>query len=217
MKLESSGILIGLRPFNERDAVAHVFTREHGVLSGMLRGAVVAKKNKPLVGQVGQVSWNARLDSQLGVFHWEAEKNLVAGIIGRADALMAMNAGFALLDALLPEREAYNILYEETLEMLGLLMTQNVADVYLDWEINLLQELGYALGLSKCSGCGGDENLNWLSPRTGRAVCDKCAQPYVNKLYKLPLNLAVTRRFLENVCVQQGAQLPVMRQMLNIA
>lgn len=217
MKLESSGILIGLRPFNERDAVAHVFTREHGVLSGMLRGAVVAKKNKPLVGQVGQVSWNARLDSQLGVFHWEAEKNLVAGIIGRADALMAMNAGFALLDALLPEREAYNTLYEETLEMLGLLVTQNVADVYLDWEINLLRELGYALDLSKCSGCGEDENLNWLSPRTGRAVCDNCAQPYMNKLYKLPLNLAVTRRFLENVCVQQGVQLPVMRQMLNIA
>ena len=72
MKLESVGILIGLRPFNERDSVARIFTRDYGVLVGMMRGAVVAKKNKPLVGQVGVAMWNARLDSQLGMFHWEA-------------------------------------------------------------------------------------------------------------------------------------------------
>ena len=75
MKFESVGVLIDLRPFNERDAVARVFTRDFGVMVGMLRGAVVAKKNRSLLGQVGNVSWNARLDSQLGVFHWEAEKN----------------------------------------------------------------------------------------------------------------------------------------------
>ena len=39
MKLESNGIVISLRPFGERDAVAHIFTENHGVLTGMLRGA----------------------------------------------------------------------------------------------------------------------------------------------------------------------------------
>ena len=75
MKLESRGILISLRPFNERDALAHIFTHDYGIVVGMMRGAVVAKKNKPLVGQVGNMSWNARLDSQLGVFHWAVDKN----------------------------------------------------------------------------------------------------------------------------------------------
>ena len=78
MKLESEGILISLKPFNEKDAVGRIFTRDFGVLGGMLKGGVVAKKNKPLIGQVGAVAWNARLDSQLGTFHWEAEKNLAA-------------------------------------------------------------------------------------------------------------------------------------------
>ena len=87
MKLESNGILISLRPFNERDALAHIFTRDYGVVVGMMRGAVVAKKNKPLVGQMGVMSWNARLDSQLGVFHWDAEKNLAAPIMLNSDAL----------------------------------------------------------------------------------------------------------------------------------
>ena len=213
MKLESNGILIGLRPFNERDAIARVFTRDFGVLVGMMRGANVAKKNRPLLGQVGAVSWNARLDSQLGTFHWDAEKNLGAAIMMNQGALLCMNAAFEILTTLLPERESYMDLYDETLNMienLGL----GVQNTYLIWEINLLRDLGYALDLSKCSGCGVVENLNFLSPRTGRAVCDKCAAPYINKLYKLPVNLDTTLRFLENICVQQGVDVPAVRRMI---
>ncbi len=213
MKLESTGILISLRAFNERDAIARVFTRDFGVLVGMLRGANVAKKNRPLVGQVGAVSWNARLDSQLGMFHWEAEKNLAAPIMMNSDALVAMNAAFEILSTLLPEREEYRGLYDETLGLLGALGCGDYG-AYLAWEINLLRDLGYALDLSKCSGCGVTESLNYLSPRTGRAVCDKCAAPYIDRLYKLPLNTNVTARFLENICSQQGVTIPPMRSML---
>ena len=213
MKLESVGVLISLRAFNERDAIARIFTRDFGILVGMMRGAIVAKKNKPLIGQVGNVSWNARLDSQLGTFHWDAEKNLAAPLMLDAKKLACMNSAFELLETLLPERESYERLYFETLDLLCALVTCD-ADVYLDWEINLLRELGYALDLSRCSGCGCDDNLNYLSPRTGRAVCDSCAAPYINKLYKLPVGLNTTLRFLENICVQQSAQIPPMRAML---
>lgn len=217
MKLESCGILISLRPFNERDCVARIFTRDHGILVGMLRGAVVAKKNKPLVGQLGNVVWNARLDSQLGIFHWEVEKNLSAQIIMIPDSLMAMNTAFGLIDLLLPERESYPGLYDETIDLVnGLKDTGLIKDCYLTWEINLLRELGYALDLTRCSGCGKKDCLNYLSPRTGRAVCDTCAAPYINKLYKLPLDLNTTLRFLDSVCVQQGVQIPVFRKMLKI-
>ena len=80
MQIETVGILINIKPFSERDAVAHIFTKNNGVLVGMLQGGVSAKKNKPLVGQCGNVSWVARLDSQLGVFHWEAEKKSVCTV-----------------------------------------------------------------------------------------------------------------------------------------
>ncbi len=213
MKLESDGILIGLRPFNERDAVARIFTRDFGVLVGMMRGAVVAKKNKPLLGQMGVATWNARLDSQLGQFHWDAEKNLSAKLIVMPDMLAFMNAAFELIGLLLAERESYSRLYDETIELMTAL-GQGDTGAYLKWEINLLRELGYALDLSKCSGCGKKTELNYLSPRTGRAVCDDCAAPYINKLYKLPVTQAVTMRFLESVCAQQGTTLPIMRRIL---
>lgn len=215
MKLESVGILIGLRPFNERDSVARIFTRDYGVLVGMMRGAVVAKKNKPLVGQVGVAMWNARLDSQLGMFHWEADKNLAAQIMQTPQCLACMNAAFDVLQTLLPERESYVNLYDETIALLNDLSNGDIG-AYLNWEVNLLCELGYALDLSRCSGCGGVENLKFLSPRTGRAVCDKCAMPYIDRLYKLPLTLRVTLRFLESICRQQGVDVPLMRRMLNL-
>ena len=213
MKLESQGILISLMPFNERDVVARIFTRDFGVLVGVLRGAVVAKKNRPLVGQFGTVVWGARLDSQLGVFHWESEKNIVATLMCCADLLAMMNSAFALLNALLPERVEYRTLYDKTLSLLADL-AEKKSVAYLCWEITLLRELGYALDLSCCSGCGATDNLNYLSPRTARAVCEKCAEPYKNKLYVLPVNLNVTLRFLENICMQQGVKMPIMRTLI---
>ena len=213
MKLESCGILIGMRPLNERDAIARIFSRDFGLLSGVLRAGVIAKKNRPLVGQVGIFSWNARLDSQLGTFHWEAEKNMAAPIFLNQGAMACMNAAFDILAGLLPEREAYGDLYDETLKLMCALGGGDVA-AYLGWEVALLRELGYALDLGKCSGCGATQALNYLSPRTGRAVCDTCAQPYLDKLYRLPVSLGVTFRFLENVCLQQGTQIPHVRRLL---
>ena len=215
MQIESTGILINMYPFSERDMIARIFTKDNGVLVGMLRGAVVAKKNKPLVGQYGIVSWNARLDSQLGVFHWESEKNLSASVMLKPDLLKIMNAAFALIYALIPERESYEKLYDRTIQLLkDLPNIDSPYDLYLDWEIGLLGDLGYALDLTKCSGCGSTDDLVYISPKTGRAVCAKCGAPYADKLYKMPLSLLISGRFIENVCAVQGVDVPMARKIL---
>lgn len=213
MKLESVGILVSLRPFGERDATARVFTRDFGVICAMMRAAQIAKKNKPLVGQYGAVSWNARLDSQLGVFHWDSEKNLAAPLMSLPASMIYMNSAFELIATLLPERESFQHLFDETLAMLGAL--GHDTDAYLRWELRLLRELGYALDLTKCAACGTQNNLGYISPRTGRAVCDACAAPYAGRLYKMPADLQTTRHFLDNACGRLGVCLPVARQILS--
>ena len=181
----------------------------------MLRGAIVAKKNRPIVGQFGNVSWNARLDSALGVFHWEPEHNLVASAMQNPQKLALTNAAFDLIATLLPERESYVKLYNKTFEFLSNL--GNDADPvakYLNWEISLIRELGYALDLSHCSGCGTTENLNYISPKTGRAVCDSCAAPYISQLYKMPISLDTTLKFLGKICADIGTDIPIFRKMI---
>ncbi len=215
MKLESNGILIGLQPIGERDSVAHVFTRDFGMMHGVMRAAQIARKNKPLLAQIGAVSWNARLESQLGAFHWDAVENLSAPLMMDMHALGCMNAAFALLNALLAERESYVALYDATVAFLHDLANGNAMEKYLNWEIGLLRELGYALDLSRCANCGRGDNLDFLSPRTGRAVCRDCAAPYINKLYRLPINLDTTLHFIEMVCAQSGIDVPVARAYLS--
>ena len=214
MQIETVGILINMYPFSERDMVARVFTKDAGVLAGMLRGAVVSK-NKPLVGQYGALSWNARLDSQLGVFHWEAEKNLSAPLMIKSDLLKLMNSAFALIYTLIPERESYEHLYMDTVQLLkDLAISPSPYETYLKWEIELLGELGYALDLTKCSGCQKNQDLCYISPKTGRAVCADCGRPYSDKLYKMPVTLSITERFLESICNAQGVTIPMARKIL---
>ena len=215
MQIETNGILINIKPFSERDVIAYIFTCDNGVLVGLLRGGTTAKKNKPLVGQFGNVAWNARLDSQLGVFHWEHEKNLSVPLMMNNDSLKIMNCVFSLIYALVPERESYEHLYKKTFDLLSnLSMTDSPYDLYLNWEIDLLCDLGYALDLTKCSGCQKTEDLIYLSPKTGRAVCADCGAPYADKLYKLPINLNVTKRFIDNVCNMHGIEIPMARKIL---
>ena len=216
MKLESDGILIDMRPMGERDSLARVFSRDYGVVVGAMRGAQVAKKNRPLVGQFGAMAWNARLDSQLGVFHWDAVRNMSAPIMLDGRRLAMMNAAFGLIGALLPERERYDTLYKATLDMLAQLGNgaADATGVYIQWELELLRDVGYAVDLSSCAGCGDTDNLVFLSPRTCRAVCARCGAPYVDKLYRLPIGLDTTRHLISHVCTAQGIQIPIARQML---
>lgn len=218
MKLESVGILISLRPFGERDAVARIFTRDYGVMCGVVRAAFAShQRRRPMVGTMGDAVWNARLDSQLGTFHWDANRNLVVEIMSRSVALKYMNAVFELIGALLPERECFAKLYDETLDFLSRISgahDDEIAAIYQGWELSFLMHMGYALDLTRCASCGGTHDLKYLSPRTGRAVCATCGAPYVGRLYDLPISLGVTGRFLDDICTQMGIKIPVARAVL---
>jgi len=202
MKLESVGIIVELRPFGERDTIARVFTQTYGILTGMFKAGQVSK-SRPMVGQMGKVSWNARVESQLGSFHFENEKNLVADIFNDKNALARASAAFALLAAMLPEREAYPNLYMDTLALAASAIS------YLDWEIRLLSELGYAMALDICGNCGKCDNLEFISPKTARAICAECGLPFEEKLFKMPITLDTTKYFLSQI-----ADLPVARHLV---
>ena len=202
--MESNGIIIELRPFGERDFVGRVFSSDFGILAGIFKAGQIAK-NKPLVGQSGKVSWNARLDSQLGSFHFENERNLLAAFFSNAEKLKYANACFALLSAFLPEREKYGKLFFDTLRLFSDLTPES----YLEWEQGLLAELGYGFALEKCGNCGAKENLAYISPKTGRAICESCGQAYKDKLFGFPVSLDVTKYFLEQI-----AELPMSRKII---
>jgi DNA repair protein RecO (recombination protein O) len=91
----------------------------------------------------------------------------------------------------------------------------------------LLEDLGFGLDLTQCAVTGVQDNLSFVSPKTGRAVSDGAAEPYRDRLLKLPRfltpedgavvpndlvdGLALTGFFLERVAQEHSAVLPQAR------
>ena len=208
MQLNSDGFIISLSPFSNSDFIAKIFTKDFGIISGIIKSGLT-RKNKILLGSFGSLSWNARLESQLGVFHFEEQKNLIAKFINYSKASFAVSTMLALIESFLPEREKYEELFYNSLDFIeNLNNLDNIKINYLNWEINFLKSLGYAINTSKCCNCSSKENLIYISPKTGRAVCENCAKGFENKLLKLPISLDITKRLLLNISKDLNKNLP---------
>ncbi len=185
MKLETSGILLGLRAFSEKDLIGIFFTQDYGLLSGIIKAGQVSKR-KLQTGMLGLITWSARLENHLGTIHFENQKNLSAKIMMNYQKLLCLTAMFDILMNALPERQDQDFLYNETLAAILKIEHKNHFYEYSLWEIKLLNALGYALDLSKCGNCGQGQDLVYISPKTGRSVCKTCGNEYRDRMLKLP-------------------------------
>ena len=57
---------------------------------------------------------------------------------------------------------------------------------YINWELELLSEIGYGIDLSKCAVTSKKDELVYVSPTSGRAVTLEGAGLYKDRLIKLP-------------------------------
>jgi DNA repair protein RecO (recombination protein O) len=137
------------------------------------------------------VTWKARLDSHLGSFTVEPIRSRAAAAMGDRLALAGLNAVCGLLVMVLPEREAHLPLYARTIALLDLLGQSDVWPLaYLRWEQALLEEMGFGLDLSACAVRGVNEDLIYVSPKSGRAVSREGAGEWADRMLPLPPVLA---------------------------
>ena len=54
--------------------------------------------------------------------------------------------------------------------------------LYLDWELKLLSCIGFGLDLEKCAVTETREDLCYISPKSGKAVCKEVGTEYHSKL-----------------------------------
>ena len=188
MDWAGEGLLLGTRPHGESAAIIEVFTAEHGLHRGVVRGGV-SRKLTPILqpGNTLALSWRARLDDHLGNFTVEPARERAAAILTDAERLTALNALCALLVFALPERDPHPRLHALTTHLLDRLAGgDRWFGAYLLWERSLLEETGYGLDFSACAVTGAVDGLTHVSPRTGRAVTREGAGDYADRLLPLP-------------------------------
>ena len=180
------------RPFSETSVIVEVFSKEQGRHAGVVRGGA-SRKIAPILqpGAQVNVTWKARLNQHLGSFTVEPVRSRAAQAMGDRLALAGLNAVNGLLVMVLPEREAHASLYDRTIGLLDLLGQSDVWPLaYLRWEQALLEEMGYGMDLSACAVRGVNEDLAFVSPKTGRAVSRDAAGVWADRLLPLPPVLA---------------------------
>lgn len=176
-----NALVLSSRLLGDKKFIVSLFTREKGRHLG-----VVKKKSPPMTAAFLTVRWQARLQEQLGVFYIEDEKSANLAFLEDSKRLNALSSLCYLLDVLLPEREAYQQLFDETMDFLAHLDENDFQQRYVMWEIALLEALGFGLDLTKCAGGGDANDLAYVSPKSGRAVSRQMGLPYQDKLLPLP-------------------------------
>lgn len=188
MEWRDQGILLSSRRHGESSAIIEVFTSEHGRHAGVVRGGA-SRRMTPVLQPGAQldVEWRARLEDHLGTFRVEPLKSR-SWSMGDRMALAGLNAVCALLLFALPEREAHERIYRKSLILLDLLEQPEIWPLaYLNWELALLEEMGFGLDLRRCAVMGEKANdLSYISPRTGRAVSRAGAGEWADRLLPLP-------------------------------
>jgi DNA repair protein RecO (recombination protein O) len=186
---EAPAIVLEARPYGEGGAVISVLTEQHGRFAGLAKGGSSrAQSGLWQPGNLVEVRWVGRLADQLGHLTGEMVHPTAALAMDDPLALALLNSACALTTDALPEREPQPRVFAALLPILAHLHAGagTLVDDYIRWEMLLLEALGYGLDLSHCAATGTTEALDWVSPRTGRAVSAEAAAPYAGRLLPLP-------------------------------
>lgn len=187
MEWRDQGIILSTRKHGETSVILEVFTPQKGRHAGVVHGGV-SRKMTPILQPGGQVDlqWRARLEDHIGSFSVEPLHSRSEALENRM-ALAGLNAVTALLSFALPEREPHEALYRRTEPLLDLLGQTGLWPLaYLNWELALLEDLGFGLDLSSCAVTGQVEDLQFVSPKSGRAVSKQGAGDWADRLLPLP-------------------------------
>lgn len=187
MDWQDQGVLLSSRAYGETAAIIEIFTQNHGRHAGVVRGGASRKMTPHLQpGTQLSVRWGARLESHLGTYTVEplhSRTSIMSDRIG----LATLTALTGLVAMFLPEREAHTRFYEKTMAFLDRLeRTPDWQAYYIGWELDLLTELGFGLDLATCAVTGTDQDLIYVSPKSGRAVNRDAGADWANRLLTLP-------------------------------
>jgi len=187
MEWIDEGIVLSARPHGENAAVVTLLTAAYGRHAGLVPGGQ-SRKARPVLqpGNRVQAQWRARTIDQLGTYTFELSAAQAALWLDSHEIVSLINSVCVVTEASLPERQPMPGVYAGLATLLSLQDADLWAPVYIKYEMNLLQALGYGLDLSQCAIGGGVENLAYISPRTGRAVSREAGAPYHDKLFPLP-------------------------------
>lgn len=194
MEWRDQGLVLSTRKHGESAVIASVLSPSQGRHLGLIRGGQSRRRQGILQpGNLVDAVWRARLEAHLGNYTLEPLHDFAAQVLEDPLRLKGLASAMALLDASLAEREAHAAVFHDTIALLRTMETPEEGPAmppwtaaYVRWELKLLDCLGFGLDLTCCAATGAQDDLVYVSPRSGQAVCREAGAPYHEKLLPLP-------------------------------
>lgn len=176
------GIVVRTYPLGETSRIVVVYTREHGLLKLVAKGA---RKTPSRFG----VSLEPLSRSRF-VIYLKTDRDLQ--LVSQGEAVRAYGteihdltrlahaqAAIELIDRLVWGEEAHDALFElliQTIDSVELAPVAALPAVTLAFELQVASLLGYRPRLDACVSCAGELSARRLfSPARGGMLCDRCA------------------------------------------
>lgn len=188
MRWSGQAIILSVTRFREHGGIVRLFSEEQGIFAGACR-CVFSKKQRPIfeAGNLVEADWSARLAEHLGTLRCELVQPIAAFLMNDPAKLLALQASTTLLLKILAERDPHPALYRAFWALLQEMKFDGPwPQRYVQFELLLLSESGFGLELEECAATGTKENLRYVSPKSGRAVCTVAGEAYKDRLLPLP-------------------------------
>ena len=205
MEWSEEGIVVATRRPGEADVILEVVTAGHGRPLGLVKGGR-SRRLRPVVqpGNTLALTWRARLHEHLGNFRVEPVSERSVALMTSAVGAFGLALAAAHL-RLLPERDPHPRLYEALAALLDHFDRPALAaELMARFELLLLDELGFGLDLDSCAATGSQDDLTFVSPKSGRAVSREAGRPYADRLLPLPAFLLAAGESGEPEAVQKA-------------
>lgn len=190
MDLDAPALILSVRGHGEHGAIVGALTEEAGRLTGFVRGGQ-GRALRPVLmaGNTVAARFRARTAEQMPGLTVELvisraplwSEPLAAAGIEWVTALTAFAVAEGQPDAAIWSALAATL--EAIAQAAG---ARGWVPAIVRYELILLARLGYGLALDRCVETGTTEDLAWVSPKSGRAVCRPVGAPLAVRLLPLP-------------------------------
>ncbi|SCV65637.1 DNA repair protein RecO [Anaplasma phagocytophilum] len=186
MQWQDHGMIVSMTPYGDTRSILSVFTRNHGICNAMIR--LNKKKQSLQIGDRVCVTWRARLANNLGYFNsCEIISSAFYAYFQDHSKLLCLSSVTSTIYKSVPTNDAHPVLYDYLIEFAEAAECGgHWYNEYLKLELEILSQLGFALDLSRCAVYHCEDNLLYISPKTGRAISERAGVSYRHLLFPLP-------------------------------
>ncbi len=186
--ITDEAILIHKLKYGETSAILTVYSKQYGIIKGLFKGAYV-NKNKAVVqlGNILSISKKYHSIDKLGLINIELKESYLSSIMPDNKKLYLLLSICDIMYKFLPAFEDDINFYNLTKNtIISFCSSEHNEKYYINWEMRLLDKIGYGLDITKCTVTGEKDDLFYISPKTAKAVTKDIGDKYKNKLFIIP-------------------------------